>query len=125
MKDEGGTTVKEHKTRDITERTLRYSVRAITLFQNLQEGKATSIGANVGEAQHGESRADFIHKYSIAQKEANESLYWLRLLAASGIVSQVRLEPLLKETTEIKAIITAIILNSKRNSRLRARDQSS
>lgn len=40
----------------------------------------TSIGANVEEAQAGQSRADFINKYSIALKEARESIYWLRLL---------------------------------------------
>ena len=41
----------------------------------------TSIGANVFEAQYAESRIDFIHKMKIAQKEANETLYWLLLLA--------------------------------------------
>jgi len=41
---------------------------------------ATSIGANIEEAQSGETKADFIHKYGIAQKEAKESHYWLRLL---------------------------------------------
>lgn len=71
---------------------------------------------NVGEAQYGESKADFIHKYSIAQKEANESCYWLKLLASSGIISESRLSPLLKETEEIKAILTTIILNAKRRS---------
>jgi four helix bundle protein len=50
---------------------------------------ATSIGANVEEAQAAESRPDFIHKMGIAQKEARESLYWLRLLRASGIVPEI------------------------------------
>ena len=59
---------------------------------------ATSIGANVEEAQAGESRADFIHKLGIAQKEARESRYWLHLLAESGIVSTGKLRPLMKET---------------------------
>ncbi len=81
---------------------------AIKLYQALQQGKdgagwvlgkqylraATSIDANVEEAQSGETRADFIHKYAIAQKEAKESLYWLRLLAESGIVRPRRLAPL-------------------------------
>ena len=75
---------------------------------------ATSIGANVEEAHAGESRADFIHKYGIAQKEVIESLYWLRLLAESGAVPRLRLAPLSRETEEINAVITKIIVNSKR-----------
>jgi len=83
---------------DIRERSLQYSLRAIKLYQALQEVKdgagwiigkqflraATSIGANVEEAQAGETRADFIHKYGIAQKEARESRYWLKMLARRG-----------------------------------------
>ena len=65
------------------------------------------------EAQAGESRADFIHKYGIAQKEARESLYWLRLLAESGIVPLQRLRPLMKETEELYAVITGIIVSAK------------
>jgi len=102
---------------DIRRRSHQYSLRAIKLYQALQQAKdgagwvlgkqylraATSIGANVEEAQAGESRADFIHKYGIAQKEARESLYWLRLLAESGIVPLLRLRPLMKETEELYA----------------------
>ncbi|MBW4480858.1 MAG: four helix bundle protein [Tolypothrix brevis GSE-NOS-MK-07-07A] len=78
---------------------------------------ATSIGANIEEAQSGESRADFIHKYSIAQKEARESLYWLRLLAKSEIVPNQRLTLLISETQELIAIITTIIVRAKKNQR--------
>ena len=113
----------------INSRCLGYALRAIKLYQFLQAEKdgaawvigkqylrsATSIGANVEEAQSAESRADFIHKYGIAQKETRESLYWLRLLAESGLVTNKRLSPLMKETGELYAIITAIILKSKRN----------
>ena len=74
---------------------------------------ATSIGANVEEAQSAESRLDFVHKYGIAQKEARESLYWLKLLAESGIIPSRRLAPLMKETEELFAVITGIILSAK------------
>jgi four helix bundle protein len=74
---------------------------------------ATSIGANVEEAQSAESRPDFVHKYGIAQKEARESLYWLKLLAESGIIPLQRLRPLMKETEELFAVITGIILSTK------------
>lgn len=85
----------------ITERTLAYALRAIALTRHLLERKdpaagilarqylraSTSVGANVEEAQAAGSKADFIHKLSIAQKEARESLYWLRLLQMSTLVS--------------------------------------
>lgn len=66
------------------------------------------------EAQSAESRSDFIHKYGIAQKEAKESHYWLRLLADSGIVAARRLAPLMRETEQLYAVVTAIIVNAKR-----------
>jgi four helix bundle protein len=112
---------------DMRRRSYGYSLRAIKLYQVLQQGKdgagwvlgkqylraATSIGANVEEAQSAESRPDFVHKYGIAQKEARESLYWLRLLAESGIIPSQRLRPLMKETEELFAVITGIILSTK------------
>ncbi len=118
--------------RDIRARSLAYALRAIKLYQFLQERKdgagwilgkqylrsASSIGANIEEAQAGESRSDFIHKLGIAQKEARESLYWLRLLAESGIVPKNQLNPLMQETEELVAVITAIILKSKGKRRL-------
>ena len=76
---------------------------------------ATAIGANIEEAQSGQSRADFIHKFSISQKEARESLYWLRLMAKSEIVAPERIDSLIQETEEIIAIITTIIRRTKQN----------
>ena len=116
---------------DIRTRTYGYSLRAIKLYRALQERKdgagwvlgkqylraATSIGANVEEAQSGESRLDFVHKYGIAQKEARESLYWLKLLAESGIIPLPRLKPLMKETEELFAVITGIMLSTKRRTK--------
>ena len=112
---------------DIRRRTYGYSLRAIKFYQALQQRKdgagwvlgkqylraATSVGANVEEAQSAESRLDFVHKYGIAQKEARESIYWLRLLAESGIIPSQRLKPLMKETEELFAVITGIILSTK------------
>ena len=114
---------------DIRKRVFQYALRSIKLHQALQEkrdgtcwilGKqflrsATSIGANIEEAQSGETRADFIHKYGIAQKEARESLYWLSLMCEAEIIPAKRLRPLIKETEQIFAVITAIILKAKRN----------
>ena len=112
---------------DIRKRVYQYALRAIRLHQHLQKqrdsagwviGKqylraATSIGANIEEAQASESRADFVHKVGFAQKEARESLFWLRLLTDSRIISNSRLKPLTKETEELIAVITAIVVNTK------------
>ena len=120
-----------NKAKDIRKRSFEYTLRAVKLYQYLQEQRkgagwilgrqylraAGSIGANVEEAQAGESRADFIHKLGIAQKEARECLYWLRVLAASELVPQERIEPLTRETEELLNVITSIILNTKRKSR--------
>ncbi|MFO8006956.1 MAG: four helix bundle protein [Candidatus Brocadiia bacterium] len=112
---------------DIRDRTLDYALRAVRLYRAVQGGDdragwiigkqylraATSIGANVAEAQAAESPADFIHKYSLAQKEAREGLYWLRLFDRSGIIAAERLGDLIGETEEIIAIITTILVRAK------------
>jgi four helix bundle protein len=113
---------------DIRRRSFQYALRAVKLYRFLDEQKdsagrllakqylraATSIGANLQEAISGERRADFIYKHGVAQKEARESLYWLELMAEGGLVPRSRLDPLIQETNELIAIITAIIVKSKR-----------
>jgi four helix bundle protein len=115
---------------DITERTFRFAVRVARLCrgfngrdltmrvmvrQLLRAG--TSIGANVEEAQAGHSRADFANKCSIACKEARETHYWLRLLAASDAAPQVQLADLLTECDELVAVLTAIVKKVKQPSK--------
>jgi four helix bundle protein len=73
----------------------------------------TSIGANVFEAQYAESRIDFIHKMKIAQKEANETLYWLIL--CENIDKLKIQEELISNLNEILAILSKIITTSKKN----------
>ncbi|MBD5420742.1 MAG: four helix bundle protein [Bacteroides sp.] len=75
----------------------------------------TSIGANIVESEFSESQADFIHKLSIAQKEAGETLYWLRLLVKSGYLDQNWYNSLYSEGEEIIKILTSIIVKAKRN----------
>ena len=130
MKSEGQsnkTTVK----RDLCERTFQFGVRIVKLCQELDKkpgaGRSigtqllrsgTSIGANVEEAQGGQSRADFVSKYSIARKEARETHYWLRLLVSAGILPSKKLESLLGECNELIAILTTIIKRTKEKSRM-------
>ena len=112
---------------DIRERTFRFAVRVVKLCQHLDErpgvGKTlarqllragTSIGANLEEAQSGQSKADFISKNAIALKEARETSYWLRLLVASDVIPETRVAEIQKEVEELKRIIAAIIVSSKR-----------
>jgi four helix bundle protein len=86
-----------------------------TMSRQLQRS-GTSIGANVEEAQAGQSRADFIAKSYIACKEARETHYWLRLLKASEIVPASRLTHLLDESNQLVAILTSITKKARANS---------
>jgi four helix bundle protein len=74
----------------------------------------TSIGANVHEAQGGQSKADFIAKVSIAKKEARESAYWLRLILEAGLVSKKRINSLFDETNQMIKILSSILITSKK-----------
>ena len=106
---------------DLPDRTFAFAERIVRLCLVLEKDgivsgtlmkqllrSGTSIGSNVEEGQASESKRDFVHKYSIALKEARETLYWLRLLAASDVIPAGRLEPLNAEANELVAILTTI-----------------
>jgi four helix bundle protein len=112
---------------DICDRTFAFAVRIVKLCRYLNKQldidrmlikqlirSGTSIGANVEEAQAGQSIPDFISKYAIALKEARETRYWLRLLVGSESISADRVDDLLAEIEEIMRIIAAIIISTKR-----------
>ena len=73
----------------------------------------TGIGALIEEAGQAESRKDFIHKLSIASKEANEIRYWLRLLRDSGLYSKFEPHDLLLEIEELIKMLVASIKTAK------------
>jgi four helix bundle protein len=73
----------------------------------------TSIGANVEESKQAESRMDFIHKLSIANKEAFETNYWLRLLRDSELITSNEAESLLADCEELQKILIASIKTAK------------
>ena len=111
---------------DLPERTFAFAERIVRLCQVLEDSgrvsktlahqllrSGTSIGANVEEAQAGESRRDFVHKYSIACKEARETHYWLRLLACAKLFPKSRLDAVTQEAHELVAILTTIVKNSR------------
>jgi four helix bundle protein len=116
--------------RDIEERTFAFAPEVIRLCKLLDAlpgvgwglGKqllrsATSIGANVEEAQAGQSRADFISKNAIALKEARETRYWLRLLRDGDIVHSDSVEKLILEADELTRILGAIVCRARENAR--------
>ncbi len=116
----------EQPRRDLPERTFEFARRIVKLCQLLDQTPGvsrnlanqllragTSIGANCEEAQAGQSRAAFLSKISIACKEARETQYWLRLLAAAEIMPASRLADLTDESNQLVAILTTIVKNSK------------
>ncbi|WP_378213541.1 four helix bundle protein [Christiangramia antarctica] len=109
----------------IAEKTFSFSLQIISLFKKLKSENefvisnqlirsATSIGANVEEAIAAQSRKDFIHKLSIASKEARETKYWLRLLNESQI-TKIDVAKELEEINHIINILTKIIMTSQNN----------
>ncbi len=102
-----------------------FAIRIVKLFQYLQASKkefvlskqllrsGTSVGAVVREAEHSESKADFIHKLAIAQKEINETLYWLELLKATEFLSTDEFESINTDAVEIIKLLTSIIKTTK------------
>jgi four helix bundle protein len=87
----------------------------ILASQLLRSG--TSVGANLEEAQAGQSRADFLSKCSIACKEARETHYWLRLLAEAGVVKPERVAAVLNECDQLIAILTTIVKRVRQNTK--------
>jgi four helix bundle protein len=111
----------------IREKSFAFAVRVVRLCNMLSTGRkewvlskqllrsGTAIGALVREAEHAESRPDFIHKMAIAQKEANETGYWLELLHETGYLNDRECDSIIKEQVEIGKILASIILTSKEN----------
>lgn len=75
---------------------------------------ASSIGANYSEAVCAESEADYIHKLSIARKETNETIYWIKLIHKCGYIDAQEYQKLIADAEELIRILTATILSFKR-----------
>lgn len=104
------------------ERTFEFARRIVTFCRKMEQKPGssrllanqllragTSIGANVQEGQAGQSRADFISKYSIACKEARETHYWLRLIASTDGREDAELQSMIEEANQLVAILTIIV----------------
>lgn len=109
----------------LKQRTKQFALRTIKLAGSLPNSavartianqllrSATSVGANYRSACRGRSKLDFIAKAGIALEEADESLYWMELLAESKIVPAEKLQDLMKEANELIAIFTASIKTAR------------
>lgn len=110
---------------DILERSVQYSLKIVKFYRQLEKNSVgrilgkqllrsgTSIGANIHEAQGGQSKADFIAKMSIAYKESRESAYWLRIMKESEMKYSKEMDDLKDETEQLIKILSSILLSSK------------
>lgn len=111
----------------VKSKSFTFAVRVVKLYKFLCDDKkefvlskqllrsGTSVGAMVREAEHSESKADFVHKMAIAQKEMNETLYWLELLKETEYLTQQQFESINNDAIEIIKLITTIIKTTKAN----------
>lgn len=104
-----------------------FSCRIIRLYQYLSEDSeykeytlskqvlrsGTSIGANVREAQHAQSDADFLSKMSIAYKEADETSYWLNLFHDNGYLNNSQFSSLGSDNQRLLRLLTSIVKSTK------------
>lgn len=115
------------KNQDIRERSFDFALSTVKNCKRIKERyqefiltdqlvrSSTSVGANMREARNAESKADFIHKLSICQKECDESIYWLELLMALLNEEKEQLLPIHDEATQLLKIIRTISLRTKEN----------
>ena len=111
----------------LKEKSFALALRIIKLYKFLIENKkeyvlskqilrsGTSVGAMIREAQNAESKMDFVHKLAIAQKECDESIYWMELLVQSDYISKEAFESVSAEAEQVLKMIKSAILTTKRN----------
>lgn len=109
----------------LIDKSIEFAARIVKLNQFLTQSKketvisrqivrsGTSIGANINEANYGQSKADFISKLHIALKETAETEYWIRLLYMSEYIDEKLSTSLLNDCLEIKRILIASINTAK------------
>lgn len=111
----------------LKEKSFLFAVRIVNFYKFLVGDKkefvlskqilrsGTSVGAMVREAEHAQSKVDFIHKLSIAQKEINETMYWLELLHHTDFVQTRQFESLHADAIALIKLITSSIKTAKSN----------
>lgn len=109
----------------VKSKSFAFAVRIVNLFKYLSDEKheyvlskqllrsGTAIGAPVREAEQAESKADFIHKLSIALKEANETDYWIELLSETKYLKEAEYRTIKEDALELIRLLVSIIKSSK------------
>ena len=109
----------------VKEKSFAFAVRVVNLYVYLCKKKkefvlsrqllrsGTAIGALVRESEKAESKADFVHKLSIALKEANETEYWILLLCETKFLTSKQSKSILGDNTELLKLLTSIINSTK------------
>lgn len=113
----------------ILDKSLDFAIRIVKLYKYLCDEKkeyvlskqlmrsGTSVGANINEAQAGQTKADFVAKMAIASKEARESKYWIDLLIKTDYldINENHVQSLQNDIEEIIKILTSIVKSSQGN----------
>ncbi|MDR3269720.1 MAG: four helix bundle protein [Tannerella sp.] len=109
----------------IKEKSYTFALRVIRAYKYLSQDQrefvlskqmlrsGTSIGALVREAEHAQSRADFINKMNISLKEANETAYWLMLLKDSGYIDEKSFSSIFADCDELISLLVSIVKTTK------------
>jgi four helix bundle protein len=117
----------------LRDKSFDFSLKCISLFRFLNEQKrefiiskqflrsGTSVGAMINEAKFAESIPDFIHKYSIALKECNETIYWIDLLHYSQYINPEQHENVYQLAVEIRKMLTSSILTLKQKHQIQTK----
>jgi len=111
----------------VKNKSFAFALRIVKLYKILSEEKreyimskqllrsGTAIGALIREAEHAESKADFIHKMAIALKEANETEYWIELLFQSEYLDESSYQSILGDGKALLKLLISIVKSSKEN----------
>ena len=117
----------DNKENVLKDKSYKFALRIVKLCRHLSEEKkefilskqilhsGTSIGANIAEGGQAQSKPDFIHKLSIAHKEAFETEYWLCLLRDGEFITEKQAESLIIDCNELQKILTTSIKTAKAN----------
>ena len=115
------------KQNPLKDKSFQFALKIVKLYTFLSDQKreyvmskqllrsGTSIGANIREAQNAQSKADFIHKLSISQKECDETLYWLELLHQSDFLEEKEFKTIHTDANELLKMLRSSILTTKQN----------
>jgi four helix bundle protein len=117
----------DNKENVLKEKSYKFALRVVNLYKYLTENKkeyvlskqvlrsGTSIGANITEGNQAQSKADFVHKLSIANKEAFETEYWLCLLRDAEYITEIQSDSLIVDCNELQKILTTSIITAKKS----------